>query len=165
GKLFRACLDQICRLEQCQRALRSSFAGPTPIIKSLASTRNRLLHIGLATGRISADSNIMPRRHTGDLLAIGAGHPFAVDQHGEIPDFEPSQRLRFYDHAHHHSPLNAASRFSLKALTPSLRSPVFATRIEPSASTAVPLSSPLATAIINFEISSAAGPRLATRIA
>ncbi|MGO8381508.1 hypothetical protein ACC745_38820, partial [Rhizobium ruizarguesonis] len=52
----------------------------------------------------------------------------------------------------YHSPLNVAGRFSLNDATPSFRSPVFAARIEPRASTAVPLSSPFADAIINNEI-------------
>src|SRR5690606_37789795 len=121
--------------------------------------------ITLAARRIAAHRHAMAGGHALDGLAACSSHPFAVDQHGEFADFQPRQRLRFDNNAHHHSPLNFASRFSPKALTPSLRSPVLATRMEPSASTAVPLSSPLATAIISLETSSAAGPRCATRAA
>ncbi len=165
GKLFRPCFNQIGGLQQNQRTLRCGFRRPAPVIESLTRARNRAFHIGLVASRIAAYRDAMAGRYAFNSLAALASNPFTINQHREFTNFKPIQRLRFYDYAHHHFPSKFASRFSVNERTPSFRSPVLATRMEPSASTAVPLSSPLATESISLEITSAAGPRLATRAA
>src|SRR5690606_7928717 len=97
--------------------------------------------------------------------ALGACRPAAVDEHAVVAGCEAGGRHGAHRHGHHHSPLKAGARFSPKAATPSPRSPVLATSIEASVSTAVPPLSPVALASISLATCTAAGPRAATRCA
>src|SRR5690606_14523666 len=135
--------------EQDVGALCPCHARPRAFIESLAGGRDGAFGIGPGAGRVTADHDAVAGRHALERAA-GAFRPDAIDQHAEIACLEVVERLRFHMRGHHHSPLNSAGRFPVKAATPSLRSPVLATRMEPSASTAAPLSSPFATEIISL---------------
>ena len=163
GQFIGPCRNHVGSLQENKRALRGRHARPGAIVKRLACGRDRPLGIGFRRGRIAADGDAMAGRDALQRPALGRVLPFAIDQHLEIAHCHIGQSLGLHQNRHYHSPLNSAGRLPAKAATPSFMSPVLAARIEPSASTAVPLSSPLADAIISLQISSAAGPRLAMR--
>ena len=164
GKLLGSRGNEVSSLQQNCRAFGGSHARPWPGIKSGPCRRYRPFRISLGSVLKAADDGAMAGCYPLDRIGI-AFDPLAIDKHLEISGRPVAQHFRIDQNRHHHSPLNIAGRFAPNAATPSFRSPVLAASMEPNASTAVPLSSPLAEAIISLTISDAAGPRAATRCA